>query len=218
MTLQATRAGAAHRRPADPRGRSAERAPLLCRGDRRGPRHRRRARAGTRGAGHGSRAMDRARRRDRGPAAGGRSAVDLLERAAAPPARDRGGARAAGRGEGRSDDGGDGMARRDDAGRHRRGRRDGRGDHRRACWPTAPSRLPRLIASHPRRDRRDAARRAPRHHHGGPQRARRLPGADVVVLAVKPQMLRPRHARAARPRWRRARSSCRSSPAPRSAA
>ena len=44
------------------------------------------------------------------------------------------------------------------------------------------------LASAPRPTR--PARRAARDHRGDPQRARRSPGADIVVLAVKPQMLR----------------------------
>ena len=71
----------------------------------------------------------------------------------------------------------------------------------------------RLVASHPRRDRREllAAR------HGitmVTRNAEAVPGADIVVLAVKPQMLRSRHARGRTAPWRRARWSSRSWPAP----
>ena len=50
-TLQAIRASETHRRPANDGRRPVERAPLLCRGDQRGARHRRRTRGRTRGAG-----------------------------------------------------------------------------------------------------------------------------------------------------------------------
>ena len=95
-------------------------------------------------------------------------AEELLERAAAPPGGDRGGTRAARRGEGGL------MTARRDARRDMRVAIVGAGVMAEAMIAglladkaVAPS---RLIASHPRRDRRDLLASAPRDHHGDPQR------------------------------------------------
>ena len=72
--------------------------------------------------------------------------------------------------------------------RDRRLRRHGRGDDRRAA-PRQPRRRPsQVIASHPRAERREALAAA----HGigtVASNTEAIAGADVIILAVKPQML-----------------------------